>query len=355
MYEAVSARARQLHHDHPIADMLGLNLTHPRFLLDQIDLGQRQERTCRGDFVKFGEWGISLVVCKGGPVHYDGNFAALWPQQPEWRAGRPRVEPIYLSNAFKYPTQFVLAVLDRFLCDVEAYPDQVILVRCSGDLDQALAERKVALLMGANRSDWFADSPGVLRMFARLGLRMITLNVNGRELGYDSYDDTRSEGKLTRVGVRMIEEMNRAGILIDLAHTNETCALDIIEVSGKPVVDSHSNPRVLEDSTRNISDQLMRALAAKGGLLGIMPPIVRPPGESPYESIPKEAIERSLTYIRYAVDVMGVDGVGIGTHFNTAILPWLTDGLLAAGFSDEETAKIMGGNYLRLLREVLPN
>lgn len=355
MLTSITDRAWHFHRIHPICDLLGLNLTHPRFLVDHIDLGQRQATTCRGDFVKLREWGISVVMCKGGPVRYDSNFVSLWRGQPEWRAGRPDAEMLYLANTFTHPTQMVLAVLDRFLCDVEAYPDQVLLVRRVADLEQAKAEGKVALLMGANRSDWFGDSPGVLRMFARLGLRMITLNAAGRELGYDAYDETRSGGKLTTVGVRLIEEMNRAGILIDLAHSNELCALDVIETSSKPVLDSHSNPRTLEESPRNTSDVVMKALAAKGGLLGIMPPIARPPGETPLTAVPQAALAQTLAYIRYAVDIMGIDGVGIGTHFNTTVLPWLTDALLTAGLSDAETAKLMGGNYLRLLRQVLPS
>lgn len=354
MGESHANDARPFHHRHLVADMLGLNLTHPRFLLDQVDLGRRDATTCRGDFVKFQDWGVGLVMCKGGPVDYDANFAALWPQQPERRPGRHDAEPLYLGAAFKQPTQLLLTVLDRFLRDVEANPDQVLLVRCADDIERARQAGKVALLMGANRSDWFADSPGILRMFARLGLRMITLNVSGRELGYDGYDITRAGSRLTEVGAGLIETMNQAGILIDLAHTSEPCALDIIATSSKPVVDSHSNPRALEDSPRNTSDAVMRALAARGGVLGIMPPIARPPAEAPYTAIPAAAIDRTLALIGYAVDVMGIDGVGVGTHFNTAILPWLTDALLRAGYSEAETAKLMGGNYRRVLHDVLP-
>ena len=159
---------------------------------------------------------------------------------------------------------------------------------------------------------------------------------------------------MTELGVRMIQEMNRVGILIDLAHTNAPCALDIIEVSEKPVVDSHSNPRALENSPRNAPDKVMRALAAKGGVLGLSPPISRPAGDAPLQKVPKAEMELTLKTIRYAVNVMGIDGVGIGTHFNSTVLPWITEALLDAGFSDTDTAKIMGGNYLHVLRQVLP-
>jgi membrane dipeptidase len=335
--------------------MLGLNLTHPRFLLDHIDLGVRQETSCRGDFAKFAEWGLGLVVCKGGPVHYDPNFAALWPQQPEHRPGRPGAEPLFLSSAYKNPTQVLLAVLDRFLGDVEARADRVRLVRRQSDVEAARQEGKIGLLMGANRSDWFGDCPGVLRMFARLGLRMITLSASGRDPGWDGYDQVRSGGRLSELGVRLIEEMNCQGMLIDIAHTNEVCALDIVGTSARPVVDSHSNPRALDDQPRNTSDQVMRALAEAGGVLGLMPPIQRPPGETPLVEVPEKELEATVRLVRYAVDVMGIEGVGIGTHFNSAALPWITAALLRTGFAEEQVAKIMGENYLRVLGEVLPD
>ena len=80
--------AAAFHRTHPICDLLGINLTHPRFLLDHIDLGQRQDTSCRGDFVKLKEWGVAVVMCKGGPTQYDGNFAYLWKSQPERRTPR---------------------------------------------------------------------------------------------------------------------------------------------------------------------------------------------------------------------------------------------------------------------------
>jgi membrane dipeptidase len=349
----VSDRARRFHHEHPVCDMLGLNLTHPRFLVDNIDLGRRNADTCRGDFPKFKDWGMSVVMCKGGPKQYEDEFAALWKVQPEHRPGREG-DPIALTLAIKNSTQLVLAVLDRFLLQVEANPDQVLLVRRASDLDAAREQGKVAVLMGSNRSDWFGDTLGVLRMAARVGLRMITLGQGTRELGYDPYNETRSGGRLTDLGVQVLREMNRAGILIDISHLNDPCSLDALEISEKPVVASHSNPRKLIPGPRSIPDDVMRALARKGGVLGLVPPITRPDGERPLVSVPVSQLEETVKMIRYAGDVMGIDHVGIGTHFNTTVIPWVTDALLSAGFSDEDTAKLMGGNYLRVLLAVLP-
>ncbi|MCE2447116.1 MAG: hypothetical protein J4F35_01610, partial [Candidatus Latescibacteria bacterium] len=87
--------------------MLGLNLTHPRFVIDDIDLGKKDASTCRGDFPKFAEWGVEVVMCKGGAAYYDDNYKPLWRQASEWRPGRGG-EDMFLSLAIKNPTQLVL-------------------------------------------------------------------------------------------------------------------------------------------------------------------------------------------------------------------------------------------------------
>ena len=265
---SISERARRFHRDHPIADLLALNLSHPRFTIADIDLGRRDESSCRGDFPKFRDWGLKVAMCKGGAAVPEMNFAPKWLEDPTFRPGRPDSEPMYLSMAINSPTLLCLAVLDRFLCNVEENPDKVILVRTAADLDRALSDPgRIAVLMGANRSDWFGDSPGALRQFARLGLRMVTIGQATRELGWDVSGELRSGGRMTALGVRMIEEMNRRGILIDLAHTNDPCALDAIEVSERPVIDTHSGPRALEEdpSPRSTSDEVMKGPGPEGG------------------------------------------------------------------------------------------
>lgn len=343
----------RFHRDHPICDMLGFNLNHPRFLLDDVDLGLRREDTFRADFPKLADWGIRLTVAKGGVSLLNDDYRAMWAQYPDRRPGRDS-EPLFLSLALPNPTQVALATLDRFLLQVEGNPDKVFLVRTAADLDRVGRDPRIAVLLAANRSDWFGDSPGVLRQFARVGLRMITLGQATRELGWDPSNETRSGGRLTQLGVRMIEEMNRLGILIDLAHSNDPCALDAIELSAVPVVDTHSIPRAFSDDPRTIPDEVMRALAAKGGVLGIMPPISRPAGAAAYESVDPDELATILSYVRYAVDLMGIDAVGIGTHFNTAVMTWLTEALLDDGFGEADAAAILGGNFLRVLRAVLP-
>ena len=99
----------------------------------------------------------------------------------------------------------------------------------------------------------------------------------------------------------------------------------------------------------------MIALAESGGVLGLYTGLARPDGEQPYDSVPRSEMDKVIAAIQYSVDVTGIDGVAIGTHFNTASMPWITEGLMLAGYSDEHIAMIMGGNYIRVLNQVLPS
>ena len=96
---SISERARRFHRDHPIADLLALNLSHPRFTISDIDLGRRDETSCRGDFPKFRDWGLKVAMCKGGAAVPEMNFAPKWLEDPTFRPGRPDSEPMYLSMA----------------------------------------------------------------------------------------------------------------------------------------------------------------------------------------------------------------------------------------------------------------
>jgi membrane dipeptidase len=295
---------------------------------------------------------MNLVVCKGGPREYGDDFAGLWRAQPERRPGRDG-EPLFLTAAVHDATALTLAVLERFLRQVDAAPDHVQLVTRRAHLDEAQRAGRLGILLAANRSDWFGDSPTILHAFARLGLRMITLSQGMRDLGYDAWNESRPGG-LTDLGVRLIGAMNEAGIVIDLSHTHERSARDIIDASSRPCVASHSNPRELDPSARNASREFMVALAARGGVLGILPPIARPPAEQPYERIPADSLAATVRLILHAVDAIGAAHVGIGTHFNTAVLPAVIDALSQAGLPDDDVRAVAGGNFLRLLREVLP-
>jgi membrane dipeptidase len=161
------------------------------------------------------------------------------------------------------------------------------------------------------------------------------------------------KGGLTDAGREMVERMEARGMLVDVAHASPTTVDDILAVAGRPVVASHTGLRGIADNTRNLTDAQARGIAATGGLLGIG---FWPTACGGHDAA---AIARA---IRYAVDVAGIEHVGLGSDFDGAVpvpfdasgLVLLTEALIDAGFTDDEVAKVMGGNARRLLADVLP-
>jgi microsomal dipeptidase-like Zn-dependent dipeptidase len=161
------------------------------------------------------------------------------------------------------------------------------------------------------------------------------------------------KGGLTDAGREMVERMEARGMLVDVAHASPTTVDDILAVAGRPVVASHTGLRGIADNTRNLTDAQARGIAATGGLLGI--------GFWPTACGGDDAAAIARA-IRYAVDVAGIEHVGLGSDFDGAVpvpfdasgLVLLTEALIDAGFTDDEVAKVMGGNARRLLADVLP-
>jgi membrane dipeptidase len=187
---------------------------------------------------------------------------------------------------------------------------------------------------------------------------------------------------LTEMGKAAVREMNRIGLLVDLAHGSMRSAHDAIEVSEVPIIISHANARAMTPHRRNVTDEVIRALAARGGVLGITfysPFCQTEPGRHP-------SVTEVADHIAYVADLVGVDHVGIGSdHFESEsevryaafgsqfadtqrgftretvyaagverveLLPNLTAELLRRGFSDGDVLKILGGNHLRLFKAV---
>ena len=227
------------------------------------------------------------------------------------------------------------------------------LIRTPDDLDRLLADRAAgrrvtgALLSveGAHNLEGKAANLDVLYA---AGFRMIGLaHFFDNELAGSMHG--LMKGGLTPFGAQMVAEMERRGIVVDLAHCSHACFADVMRVATRPVVVSHGGVKATCATNRNLSDDELRALATNGGVIGIgyWDGAVCAPTPA--------ATARA---IRHAVDVAGIDHVGLGsdfdgsvtTGFDTAHLSAVTEALLDAGFDDADVAKIMGGNVLRLLR-----
>ena len=248
-------------------------------------------------------------------------------------------------------------IIREIIRQVEHNREIAGIARSSADLKQLKAEGKKAIFMGIENGYGLGKDIRNVEKFADLGVRYITLSHNGDNDICDAAVDSRSEHNgLSPFGKEVVREMNRLGIIVDISHTSEKTSLDVVALSEYPVIASHSSVKTLCNHPRNLSDPLMRAIAAKGGVIQICLYrfFLRKDGNAGVKDI--------ADHIDYVVKNAGIDYVGIGSDFdggggvkgvNAANeLPQITIELLRRGYSREEIAKIWGGNLLRVLDSV---
>jgi membrane dipeptidase len=254
-----------------------------------------------------------------------------------------------------------LRLLDVFYQELEENADQLTLAATASDIERAKAEGKVAGILSLEGAEALEGDLGVLRAFYKLGVRNIGLTWNLRNAAADGVDETRSSSGLANFGVQLVQEMNRLGIMIDISHLSPTGVRDVLHVSEAPVIASHSNAYALCPHRRNLTDEQLEGVASKGGVVGVtfVPRFVT-------EDENQATLKRVLDQIDYMVKTMGVDHVGLGSDFDgffgpeqvrgledVTRLPRLTAGLVERGYSEEDVKKILGGNFLRVFREVV--
>lgn len=200
--------------------------------------------------------------------------------------------------------------------------------------------------------------PQILRLFFRMGIRAVGLTWNGRNSLADGVGEAVSHGGLTKAGRTMVAEMNRLGMLVDVSHLSETGFWDVVDICQKPFIASHSNCKTICNHQRNLTDEQMRAIAAKGGVVGInfLPAFLSEQRPVDFTDIVRHA--------EHMLEVMGRGHVGLGSDYDgiastpvgledVTTLPRLRD-VLAQHFGDEVAAEIMGGSFARLLAQELP-
>jgi microsomal dipeptidase-like Zn-dependent dipeptidase len=195
-----------------------------------------------------------------------------------------------------------------------------------------------------------------LRHFKERGIVYVTLCHNGDNEICDSARGNQTHGGVSAFGAQVISEMNRLGIMVDLSHAHEKSFYDALELSKTPIVCSHSSARALCDHPRNLTDDQMRALAQKGGVAQttLYHGFLKKDGEA--------TILDAMAHLEHAIDVMGIDHVGLGTDFDgdggirgladASELLNFTRQLLARRFSRQDIQKIWGGNFLRVMQQV---
>jgi membrane dipeptidase len=249
------------------------------------------------------------------------------------------------------------------------------------DILRAKATCRVGVIFGFQNATPIEDRLEYLSIFHALGVRVIQLAYNDRNYVGDGCLERNATG-LSEFGVAVVQEMNRLGILIDLSHVGHRTSMEAIEMSAKPVAITHANPRSLCEHPRNKTDEELRAVAAKGGVVGatIYPRFLRRGSDATIEDV--------VDVVEHLAGLIGVDHVAIGTDFTegqpddffrwthtgklksrlnmplelpvinplgirtAAEFPNITARLLARGISPIDVKKIMGDNWLRLFREV---
>lgn len=257
--------------------------------------------------------------------------------------------------------------------------DDFVMVASAASLRTAVADGRTAIIHGLEGVGPLGYDPALLDVFVRLGARIVGLTWNERNAFASGMKQDEREG-LSPLGRALVKEGNRLGVIFDVSHLNERSFWDLLETASGPVAASHSNCRALFDHPRNLSDDQIRALAGRGGLISLMI-------QSFVLSKEIASLEEFLRHVDHAVALVGIERVGIGYDFihfvesldtmkmdylpptapppanahktvrelpTHAELPRLTEALLKRGYSEADAGRLMGGSWFEFLTRTLP-
>ena len=285
----------------------------------------------------------------GGP---DAVTMVAYLPQPKDGEQFSDIAPFPVSGPRAY-ADLIFDKIDEIVLSDARY---IALARNSADLQLNKRMGKRSLMIGIENGLAIEDDIANIEHFARRGIVYITLCHNGDNQICDSARRSAARnGGVSEFGAKVIAEMNRLGLMVDLSHAGEKSFYDALEISSTPIVCSHSNAKALCDVPRNLTDDQMRALATKGGVcqITLYNGFLRTDG--------KACIDDAMEHLAHAIDVMGIDHVGLGTDFdgdggvpglaNASELINFTKALLRRRFSEDDMAKIWGGNWLRVMEQ----
>jgi membrane dipeptidase len=298
--------------------------------------------------------------------------------------------------------QKALDQIDAVRENVAKYPKEIVLARTAEDIRRAHAQGKIAALIGVEGGHMIGNDIRMVRIFSGLGVRYMTLSHFYNDEWADSSTDKPAHNGLTDYGKDIVREMNRQGMLVDISHVSDKTFYDALEISKAPLIASHSSCRALCNHPRDMSDDMIKALAAKGGVIQInyeksfidqaykdasdkatggvvemMDKIKKACGDDEEcaglqmkkietqliaeGKLPHVTWERIIDHIDHAVKLVGADHVGLGSDFDGANmpegmedaskLPKITEALLRKGYSESDIRKILGENTLRIMEQ----
>jgi len=256
-----------------------------------------------------------------------------------------------------YPLRTALEMIDKFYTECEKNSGLITPVTGYDDILKAEGLGRVAAMLSIEGADVIEGRVDMLRVFHRLGVRMVGLVHSLRNLLADGVTDRRTGGGLSELGVEVVGELDRLGVLLDVSHLNDEGFWDLNEVAKGPVMASHSNSRSVCDHPRNMTDEMIQAMADRGGVMGMnfAPSFVHPTHAT---------AQGVVDHIDHIVGLAGPDHVGLGSDFDgihstpegledVTKMPRITAELVKRGYGEEDIRKILGGNHLRLIKQVI--
>jgi membrane dipeptidase len=300
---------------------------------------------------------------------------------------------VYIPSEHKNPARTVTEQIDLVHRMVDRYPDAFELAYSTDDIDRIVRSGKIASLIGIEGGVAIEDSLAQLRAFYMLGARYMTLTHNTTLNWADAAVDTPKHDGLTPFGEKVVKEMNRLGMLVDISHVSAATMADALRISQAPIIASHSSAFAICPSPRNVPDDILKGVKQNGGvvMVNFYSGFIVPESGKKMRAITQEirakypdgpARAKALedwyksegsklargTYrdvadhIDHLVKVAGIDHVGIGSDFDgitmwplgledVSCYPRLTEELLNRGYAESDIHKILGGNILRAFRQ----
>ena len=371
--DGISERARKLHFSSLVIDTH--DDTTQRFFDPGFDLGARNVLGSI-DIPRMKEGGLGAI------------FFSIWI--PSKITGQEAVK-------------HALAQIDTVHEQVRKHSSDLVLVTTAEGIREAHRRGKIGALIGVEGGHMIASDLGVLRRYAALGARYMTLTHSGNAEWADSSTAKPEHNGLSEFGKDVVREMNRLGMIVDVSHVSDKTFTDVLDVSKAPVFASHSDCRAICDAPRNMTDDMIKALAAKGGVIqinyhvGFLSQEFRNAERAHPEwdkaialeiqkrcgdregcqliegdrvtreyvlrgDLPRVEWTKIIEHIDHAVKIAGIEHVGLGSDFDGANMPFgmedatklprITNALLEKGYSEGDVKKILGENTLRVMAEV---
>jgi len=280
---------------------------------------------------------------------------------------------VYVEARYKPEKELKRAIqlIDTFFVEMKESHGEFVLCLKADDFIKAKKEGKIGILLGLEGGEPLGTDFSVLRLFYKIGVRYIGLTWNQRNQIADGASETRTNSGLTNYGIKLVKELNKLGILIDLSHISESSFRDVLKITKSPVIVSHTCCYSLCPHERNLKDYQIKAIAKNEGVIGVTTYPALIDKDSP-------CLDKLLDHIDHIVKLVGINHVGFGADFSDVIdwgieevgpsfdtqpktkglegvteLPNLIKGLVERGYSDKEIVAILGGNFLRVFKEVI--